>query len=537
MSVHPSAHPPTRREVHFGGRIVRCFVERPRSLNQLLADAAALRPDGEALVCGEARLTYAAFDRRVALLAGALAARGLGRGDRIVLGLGNGIAFPVLAFAAARLGAVIVPLNPREGTAEMRHVLADCGASVFVHSAEMTPRLPDLNGLPQLAHIIPLGADEADSLAALSDAPPCLVPAAVEEDDVAAILYTSGTTGRPKGAMLTHLGIVHSSMHYVHEMQLGPNDRSILTVPFSHVTGFVAALATLVRAAGTLVILPAFKADAFLRLAAAERMTHTIMVPAMFNLCLLNPLWREVDLSAWRVSGFGGALMPVQTLAGIADRLPNLRLVNSYGATETSSPAVLMPPVPFGARREWAGLPVPCDEVLVMDADGQEVPPGTLGELWLGGPNVAKGYWNNPEATEREFVHGFWKSGDLGMRDEDGFVRVVDRIKDVVNRGGYKIPSAEVEGALLDRPDIAEAAVVGRPCPVLGERVHAFVVARGDGVDVEAARTWCAAQLADYKVPETITVLDGTLPRSANGKVLKRHLRELASSPTGNPAP
>jgi acyl-CoA synthetase (AMP-forming)/AMP-acid ligase II len=531
--------PRIRHEVHFGGRIVRCFADRPRSLHQLLADAVAHRPHGEALVCGTTRLTYTELDQLVARLATHLARLGLTRGDRIALALPNGIAFAALVFAAARIAAISVPLNPREGAAEFQHVLRDSGARILVHGPELSNRLPERSELGDLKHVLAFGSNEPDALAAFSEESPLNEVAPVREDDVAAVLYTSGTTGPAKGAMLTHLGIVHSSLHYVYEMDLGPDTRSVLAVPFSHITGFVAELTTIVRAGGTLIIMPAFKAESFLRLAASERMTHTILVPAMFNLCLLSPHWNRLDLSSWLVSGYGGALMPLPTLEAIGTRLPQLRLVNAYGATETTSPAVLLPRVPPGTRREWAGIPVPCDDVLVMDDEGAEAPCGVPGELWLAGPNVVPGYWNNPSATAREFVQGFWKSGDLGMRDDAGFIRVIDRIKDLVNRGGYKVPSAKVEATLLERNDIVEAAVIGRPCEVLGERVHAFVVGRDSNVDIAGALAWCAEQLADYEVPETITVLDTPLPRSANGKVLKRALRQLASPLNGaaGPAP
>jgi len=385
-----------------------------------------------------------------------------------------------------------------------------------------------------------VGGDGAGALPfeRLAAAAPLGAPHAAAEDDVAAILYTSGTTGRPKGAMLTHLGIVHSATNYQLAFELGPEDRCAVVVPLSHVTGLVALMAVALRIAGALVVVPAFKAAEFLPLAARERMSFTVMVPAMYALCLLQPDFAAHDLAAWRVGGFGGAPMAPSVIDELAERLPNLALANCYGATETTSPATIMPPHLTRAHLASVGLPVPGAEVAVMDDDGREVPPGETGEIWLRGAMVVKGYWDNPQASAENIVSGFWRSGDVGTVDAGGFLHVHDRKKDMLNRGGYKIFSVEVENALARHPGVLEAAVVGRPCPVLGERVHVFVTAK-EGPLPEAAdlQAFCAAQLADYKVPETFTIGREPLPRNANGKLLKRELRErLLAEGTDRPA-
>jgi O-succinylbenzoic acid--CoA ligase len=292
----------------------------------------------------------------------------------------------------------------------------------------------------------------------------------------------------------------------------------------SHVTGVIALIAAMVRAAAALIVMPAFKAAEFLELAAQERMTHSLMVPAMYNLCLLDPAFDAARLSAWRVGGYGGAPMAPATIARLAEKLPGLNLMNAYGSTETTSPVTLMPPSETAARSDSVGCAVPCADILVMDDDGRELRDGEAGELWLGGPMVVPGYWNDPAATAENFVAGHWRSGDIGSKDAEGYVRVFDRKKDMINRGGYKIYSVEVENALMSCPGVVEAAVVAEPCPVLGERVHAFVVA-GAGVAPADLKRHCAGVLADYKVPETITLSAEPLPRNANGKLLKRNLR------------
>jgi O-succinylbenzoic acid--CoA ligase len=313
-------------------------------------------------------------------------------------------------------------------------------------------------------------------------------------------------------------------------MRLGPDDRGALAVPASHVTGLIATIAALVHVGGTIVVMAEFKAADFLALVERERVTHTLMVPAMYNLCLLQPDLAQRDLANWRVGGYGGAPMPVATIDALARRLPNLGLVNAYGATETTSPTTLMPAGLTRAHADTIGVALPCAEIAVMDDAGREVPPGETGELWIRGPMVVPGYWDNEAATAASFTAGFWHSGDLGSVDADGYVRIYDRKKDMLNRGGYKVYSVEVENALMGYPGVVEAAIVARPCPVLGERVHAFVHAPAIDPDDEALRAHCRRLLADYKVPETITWSASPLPRNANGKVLKRLLREALAA-------
>jgi len=518
--------PATRFELHYGARIVRCFADRPGNVSDILARAVARRPDGVALICGEEQVTYRELDRLVGHAAAGLAARGVGRNDRVALILNNSVEFVVVMFAVARLGAVSVPLSIRHQEAENRHVLVDCGARLVVFEAALADRIPARAEVPALDQFVPVRRDAPVPLADLLDAAMITEAARVPEEATATILYTSGTTGRPKGAMLTHFSRVHSAIHYTTVMQLSADDRCIIAVPMSHVTGVSAMIDTMAHCAGTLIIMQAFKATEFIDLAVRHRMTFTLIVPAMFNLCLLAPNFEGADLSSWRVSGYGGAIMPEVTLERIAEKLPHLRLINTYGSTETTSPAVFMPPDQAVARKEYVGLPVPCGHIVVMDETGCEVPPNTPGEIYIGGPMVVPGYWANPEATEREFKAGYWKSGDLGIMDEHGYLRVIDRIKDVINRGGYKIFASEVENILLDHPAVIEVAVVAKPCPVLGERVHAFVVLRDETTSDDELARHCARQLSDYKVPEAFYRYENTLPRNANGKILKRELRQ-----------
>ena len=531
-----------RLERHFDDRVLRCFTERPADLNAMWRAAARRRPEAEAVICGQRRLRWALFEQQVLRVAAGLQALDVRPGDRVALLLGNDLEFVVASFAILAAGAVIVPLNIREQAPGLAFILRNSGTSVLVHDASLHDRVPAAGDVPALRHRIVAGGapDDPASFERLLAHPPLGQCVPVAEEDVALIMYTSGTTGFPKGAMLTHLNVVHSVLHYAQALGLDDTVRGGVAVPLSHVTGLVALMMVTLGLGGTLLVLPRFKAPEFLPQAAAERMNFTIMVPAMYKLCLLQEGFARHDLAAWQVGGYGGAPMSPELIDQLARELPGLRLSNCYGATETTSPVTVMPAELTREHLDSVGLPLPCAEIAVMDDEGREVPTGDIGELWLKGPMVAKGYWENAQASRANFIGGYWRSGDVGRVDAQGFVHVLDRRKDMLNRGGYKIFSIEVENTLCEHPDVLEAAVVAKPCPVLGERVHVFVTAReGRTLDAQQLRGFCASRLADYKVPETYTLRDQPLPRNANGKILKRQLREelLASLPKAEDGP
>jgi len=326
--------PAIRHERHFGDRLVRCFVERPQSLFGLLERAVVRDPDALALVAGAIRLTYRDLAGQAERLAAGLAARGVGPGDRLALLIGNRPEFLITICAAARPGAIAVPLGTREQAPGLRYMLENCGARLLIYDAELAGRLPE-EWRPDRSVVVGAAPGQA-TFATLLDpggAPP--PPYRPDEEDVAIILYTSGTTGRPKGAMLTHLNIAHSVLHYEACMGLGRGDRSLLAVPAAHVTGLIAVLLAMVHVGGATVLLSSFKARAFLQTAAAERTTHAVMVPAMYNLCLLEPDFLTFDLSAWRIGAYGGAPMPEATIEKLAEEsaikkypLQQLRLFN-----------------------------------------------------------------------------------------------------------------------------------------------------------------------------------------------------------------
>lgn len=523
-------HEHLRREVHYG-RVVFAHRERPASVPDLLAAAVQRSPNRTAVVDGTLRLTYAELDEHVTSCAALLSSYGVKAGDRVALLLANRADFLVLMLAAARIGAITVPMNIRQKAPETAYALNASGAMLLCHEADLTGELPQAADVPNLAHRI--AVDDAHRIwqhAAL----PVACEAEGPEERPFCILYTSGTIGRPKGALITHFGILTSVLGAEQALGLEDGEVAVISVPASHITGIVLNLMLMLRVAGTLVLMREFKARRFLELAARESMTFTSMVPAMYVLCLMDEAYDSFDLSRWRIGTFGGAPMPDAVIADLAKRNPALRLSNIYGATETTSPAVVMPSTETASRSHQVGKPLSYCDLVIMDDDGREVPRGQPGEIWIAGPMVIPNYWNDPTATETAFSGGYWRSGDIGALDENGYLQLFDRKKDMINRGGYKIYSVEVENVLAAHPAVVEAAVIGRPCPVLGERSVAFVYSRHKITENEL-RDCCADRLSDYKVPDAFTLLSEPLPRNANGKVLKTKLREQAMQRQQNP--
>jgi len=512
MSWQNEEFPELSREALFGDRVVPCFRDRPHHFHDLLDHSAALQPDREALVMGETRLTWAGVKEECDRVARALAARGLRAGDRVLILMNNAPGFVISLFAVARLNAVSVPFSVRASTDEVAHVFEDSGASMILHDGRQSGRIP------------PSAAPAACALATLDGSAP-LPEQPAREEETAFILYTSGTTGRPKGAMLAHVNLIHAAMYYEAAMRMTEKDRIIAAVPLNHVTGIAALISTAARAGACMIVMDAFKTGPFLDLAEAENMTYTLMVPAMYNLCLLQKDFPSRNLNNWRLAAYGGAPMPEPTIRKLAEAVPGLQFANCYGSTETIVAQLITPPPHAYAKREFVGCALPGTTAIVMDEHGREAPPGEPGELWLAGPNVVRGYWRNPEATGKAFQGGYWKSGDIAAANSDGFVKILDRSKDMINRGGLKIYSAELENVLTDHPAVSEAAVIAVPCPVLGERVHAVIALATEAGEEDLARL-CRDRLSDYKVPESWTLGHEPLLRNANGKVDKKAIRE-----------
>jgi acyl-CoA synthetase (AMP-forming)/AMP-acid ligase II len=501
-------------------------------LLELVSETVNRFPEREAVVVEDLRLSYLELRTLVDRVSAGLIARGLTPGDRVALLLRNSLELVTVVMACIRQGLICVPINIRSRLPEVEYVLNDCAVAVLVFDSDLLDCIPSPDAVRSLRHRFVVGDQVEGALpySSVLTIGEAVAPHDSDEEDTVFILYTSGTTGRPKGAELTHLGVIHSALTFVRCLDITHNDRAVIAVPISHVTGLVGIFFSVAAAGGCNILVKApHKTPAFLALAAAERMTYTIAVPAIYTLCVNEPDFYSYDLSAWRIGCFGGAPMPVATIAALAERLPGLTLMNSYGATEVTSPAVLMPPGETLYHLDSAGCAVPCDEIIVVDEKGNPAAPGEQGELWIRGPNVVPGYWNNPQATAASFTDGFWRSGDVGSIDSNGFVKILDRTKDMINRGGYKVFSAEVENVLCSHDEVLECAIVGVPDTVLGERVHAFIVPRaGATPNTGDLRVFCSARLSDYKVPESIELLVDPLPRNSSGKVLKTVLRDRA---------
>jgi long-chain acyl-CoA synthetase len=468
---------------------------RHRSLVEMLRATVDRDPHAEAIVeVGGERLTYAAFWTGAARVAGGLRASGIGRGDRVAIRLPNGAAWCLAFFGVQLAGGVSVPVNMRLATREVDYVLSDSGARYT-----FTPDEP------------------------MPDGPPLAVED-IEGSEVAAIFYTSGTTGFPKGAMLTHEGFL-SNTETCRRVGLTPKDasvRALVSVPLFHVTGCNSQLLTSCEAGGTAVVLPSFSAPAFLSALRDERINATLSVPAVYWLAMHDPAFATVDTSQVRWLGYGGAPIAPGLVGQIVEAFPNARVTNAFGLTETSGVATALPHEDARTHPESVGFAAPVVDLRLDAASGSDA-----GELLVRGPNVVPGYWMKPEATRDAIVDGWLRTGDVARIDEDGRVQILDRQKDMVNRGGEKVYGVEVESAIVADPAVFEAAVVGVPDAVLGEKVGAVVVPK-PGKDVRVAELveFLRSRLADFKVPQYIVVQRGPLPRNAGGKVTKRLLRE-----------
>ncbi|MBB1603677.1 class I adenylate-forming enzyme family protein [Variovorax sp. UMC13] len=521
-----------RLEALYGDRLVPCYAERPRNLDAMLRAAVAARGEAPAIEDGERTLSYQQLDRLADRIASGLAAQQVKAGDRVALFVGNRAEFVVLLAGLWRLGAIAVPIGVRQSAPELAYMLNQCGASALVFDAALADRLPPREEIAEVHCRVcieepghpSVGLTYTGLLAGGNDAP---VAADFADTQPACIMYTSGTTGHPKGAVLSHLGFFHTARHYLRRFGYTADDRLLLTIPGSHISGLLAVIVVALQVGGCLVLQRQFNAGETLALIEARRVSAAVMVPAMYNLCLLHPELPRRDLSCWRIGHFGGAAMPEVTIARLAEALPGLALYNGFGSTETTSAVTLTERGDAARHPDTVGTVVPCVDIRVLDAEGREVAVGASGELWIRSPGNAIGYWANAEATRASFVAGYWRSGDIGSVDAEGFVRVFDRLKDMINRGGFKVYCVELENVIQRHPGVIEVAAVASPCPVLGERIHVFVHAT-EAIDTEAVRALCRRMLADYKTPDFVTVSVMPLPRNLNGKLVKAPLRAQA---------
>ncbi|MFH8843198.1 long-chain fatty acid--CoA ligase [Streptomyces sp. NPDC017868] len=472
-------------------------------------------------------IDYAELHDRCTRLAHALRGAGVGRGDRVAYLGPNHPAYLETLFATGLLGAVFVPLNTRLAVPELLHQLTDSGSSVLVHAGQSPERVTELSEAAGVGIVLAVdggaGASYEELLAAASTEP---LDEEVGHEDVCLIMYTSGTTGRSKGAVLTHGNIVWNSLNVLVDTDLAGDEVALVSAPLFHTAALnMSCLPTLLKG-GTVLLESSFDPDRTLRLIERHRVTCMFGVPTMYDAMAAAPGWAEADLTSLRNLLCGGAPVPTRTAQTYLDR--GLAFVQGYGMTESSPGALILDRSDSVSRAGSAGVPHFFTDVQVLLPSGEEAAPGEKGEVVVSGPNVTPGYWNLPEATAAAFRDGGrFRSGDVATVDEDGYVTLVDRLKDMIISGGENIYPAEVEDALLLHPDVAEAAVIGVPDARWGEVGRAVVVTRAGATVTEGELiAHLEGRLARYKIPRSV-VLVPELPRNATGKLLKAPIRAL----------
>jgi acyl-CoA synthetase (AMP-forming)/AMP-acid ligase II len=492
----PVIHPFDESGIVRGPDGVGRYQNRPQSLLHMLRATVDKWNDKEALVeLGGGRIGYRELWDRAAHVAGGLRGLGVRRGDRVAIRLGNGINWCVAFYGIQMAGAVAVPVNTRFAEAEVEYVVTDSGSKVVIMPGQPLP-----DGPPFAVEDLKLG-------------------------DLSAIFYTSGTTGFPKGATTTHEAFLSNieTCRRISDLPFDGTTRTLVSVPLFHVTGCNSQLLPTCEGGGTTVIMPAFDVKLFLRAITEERLNTLTSVPAVFWLALNQPNFKEVDPSAVNRISYGGAPMPPDLVGKLMDAFPNARLGNGFGLTECCSVATFLPHEYSKLRPETVGFAAPVVDLKLADID----PHTCAGELLIRGPNVSLGYWNKPEATAETFVDHWLHTGDMARIDEEGFVQIVDRKKDMVNRGGENVYCVEVENALAAHPAVFEVAVTAVPDKMMGEKVGAIVVPTpGQELDVNELVKFAKTRLADFKVPQYFVVRSEALPRNPGGKVLKKQLRE-----------
>ena len=472
------------------------YDDLPATLLDTLSEQVDKRPDSEAVVdVGAGRLTYRQLWDRAARVAGGLRAAGVQPGDRVAVRYPAGINWVLAFWGTVMAGGIAVAVNTRSAQPEVEFVLSDAGARVDL--AADAP-LPD--GQPYVAE----GLTRADT---------------------AALFYTSGTTGHPKGVPTTHEAFVTNIENGVRcgglPPDIGEGLRTLISVPLFHVTGCNTQLLVAARVGGTAVILPALNLDELVATLTAERISQMVTVPAIYSLMLRHKGFAGTDVSGVRWVGYGGAPIAPSLVRSVKNAFPQATVFNGYGMTESASLMTLLPDTDAYEHADSVGYAVPSVDLGVIPSGAD----AGVGELVARGANLTAGYWNRAQATEATIVDGWLHTGDVVRVDAAGRVHIIDRLKDIINRGGENVSSVEVEAVLLAAPGVADACVLAVPDEVMGEKVGAVLFGGDTQIDVSAVLEHCRDQLADYKVPQYVTVASEALPRNAGGKLLKARLR------------
>lgn len=491
-----------------------------------LRSTALRQPDSDALKFGDRSYTYAELDERVDRTAHVLTDYGVSKGDRIGLMGANSDHFVIAFFAALRLGAIVVPVNPASAPMEVDYLIEDSGATAVIFDPGVAATIQGLSVPPTvlLALSPTSGHQDLMTLASLAASGPAEDPA--REEDDALLLYTSGTTGRPKGALFDHHRSLWVGFVSIGTFGMRIGDRFLHVAPLYHAAELCALLIPGTMIGATHVVMPGFDPSAVLDAMETERVTMFFGVPTMYQFMLRDPSLPLRDLSAWRVGLFGAAPMPGSTVEQLISALPNVELMQMCGQTEAGPGGIFSTYEQVKARPDASGRqPLLFTESAVVDADGEPVAPGEVGELVLRGETIMKGYWNKPEETAAALRGGWLHTGDLARLDADGYITLVDRLKDMIITGGRNVYSVEVENAIAAHPDILECAVISKPHPDYGESIVAVVVpAEGREITLEGVRSFCADRISSYKMPHELVI--AAIPRNPSGKVLKHKIRE-----------
>ncbi|MGW2915661.1 acyl-CoA synthetase [Streptomyces asoensis] len=493
---------------------------RNEGLGSWPARRARKTPHRTALVHDGRPADYRTLHARTTRLAHALRARGVRRGDRIAYLGPNHPAYLETLFAAGTLGAVFVPLNTRLAGPEIAYQLADSGAKALVYGPSHAGLVAGLPGNTDVRTYVEVGGEYEEALAAVSDEP---IDTPVAPDDTCIIMYTSGTTGRPKGAMLTHGNLTWNAVNVLVDTDLIADERALVCAPLFHTAGLNMMTLPVLLKGGCCVLVEAFDPEATFDLIERHRITFMFGVPTMFEQVARHPRWPDADLSSLRILTCGGS--PVSTPLIAAYQRRGLTFLQGYGMTEASPGTLFLDAEHAISKAGSAGVPHFFSDVRVVRPDLAPVRTGETGEVVVRGPHVMPGYWGLPEETAASFADGWFRSGDAARVDEDGYVHIVDRIKDMIISGGENIYPAEIEDLLLAHPDIVECAVIGVSDDKWGEVPRAVVVLRdGASTDPDEVLASLAGRLAKYKIPKSVVVADA-LPRTASGKLLKSRVR------------
>jgi long-chain acyl-CoA synthetase len=523
-----------KRMTLFGRNDVKVFADRTSSIKEFFKNTVSRFGEKDALFMEDKRMTYRELDETSnRLMASLQILYGIEKGDRIAVLLCNSLEFAIIVLACIKSGAIMVPVNTKLKAPEVSYILCHSKPKVLICDQELLPLIEeckekDEKVIPYTKSMITTGESTASvkSLASLISEKQRLQEVGIAETDPAFILYTSGTTGRPKGAVISHINVIHTVMHYQQSFHATDEIRTILAVPIFHVTGLVARFLLILYLGGSMVIMKRYQNETYIKKCYDFKANFVSNVPTIFVMMATSPLLKEYSFDFVKIVGFGGSPIYQQTLEKLREIFPNATYRNVYGATETSSPTTIMPASYPMTKATSVGKPVETADIKIVDAEDHELGVNQVGELLIKGPMVVGRYWDNPEANRTSFVDGYWRSGDIGKIDEEGFVYILDRKKDMINRGGEKIFSIEVEDVLKKHPEIIEAAVVAVPDVIYGERVKAFIVsATLKEDDQNTIRAYCSQFLAKFKVPELFEFLD-ELPKTASGKVLKQMLKQ-----------